>query len=55
MRDDEKTLAGVEIASVVLRKADILTPVTKKTTLSPSHIQANEYFGHARLQRQGIE
>lgn len=30
MRDDGKTLAGVEIASIVLRKADTLTPVTEK-------------------------
>ena len=30
MRDDGKTLAGVEIASVVLRKADTLTPITEK-------------------------
>lgn len=30
MRDDGKALAGVEIASIVLRKADTLTPVTEK-------------------------
>lgn len=30
MRDDEKTVAGVEIASIVLRKADTLTQVTEK-------------------------
>lgn len=30
MRDDEKTLAGVKIVSIVLRKADTLTKVTEK-------------------------
>lgn len=30
MRGDEKTLTRVEIASVVLRKADTLTQVTEK-------------------------
>ena len=55
MRDDGKALAGVEFASIVLRKADTLTPVTEKTTLSPSHIQANGYFSHARLQREDVE
>lgn len=30
MRDDEKTLAGVEIVSMVLRKADTLTQATEK-------------------------
>lgn len=30
MRDDEKTLAGVKIVSIVLRKADTLTQVTEK-------------------------
>lgn len=30
MRDDEKTLAGVEIVSMALRKADTLTQATEK-------------------------
>lgn len=30
MRGDEKTLAGVKIASVVLRKADTLTQRTER-------------------------
>lgn len=33
MKNDEMTLAGVEITSIVLRKADTLTQVTEKTTL----------------------
>lgn len=38
MRDDEKTLAGVKIVSIVLRKADTLTKVTEKDhSVFPPH------------------
>lgn len=33
MKNDEMTLAGVEITSIVLRKADTLTQVTEKNLL----------------------
>lgn len=49
MRDDEKTLAGVEIVSIVLRKADTITQVTEKDHSVSPRIQANGYFSHMRL------
>lgn len=52
MRDDETTLAGVEIASIVLRKADTLTQVTEKDhCVSPPH-SGRGYFSHMRWRQK---
>lgn len=53
MRDEEKTLAGVEIVSILLRKSDTLIQVTGTKHPVASHILANGY-SHMRFQQKGV-
>lgn len=53
MRDDEETLAGVKIASIVLRKADTLTRVTEKDhSVSLPHAGKWAFLSHEASTRR---
>lgn len=57
MRDDGMTLAGVDIASIVLRKADTLTPVTEKdhSISLPHSVKRVFQSREASKKRSGME